>query len=391
MQADVFLYNRVVNILVCPDKFKGSLSATEVCDAVSNAIHKVLPSAVVQAVPLADGGEGTMALLTRLSGGSMISVVVRGPLFRPVTAEYGISADGETAFIEMALASGLLLLKPHERNPLNTSSVGTGDLIVHALDRGVKRIVLGIGGSATNDAGIGMASALGYTFMDASGNELQPIGENLIHLRTILPNHGRADNLHPRLSEVKVTLLCDVSNPLYGPDGAAFVYGPQKGANETDIRILDAGLRNFRRVVHKQLGISVDFPGAGAAGGLGAGARVFLHASVEKGVKHILEAVRFEEKLKAADVVITGEGKIDAQSFSGKVVSEVVRRSTKSGKVVYALCGKSELSAEDIHRLGIKKLVSLVDKRTPADQAIKDAANLIGERIRELFSYQYPE
>jgi glycerate kinase len=368
-----------VNILICPDKFKGSLKATEVCDAVAEGILANHPDAVIHAVPLADGGEGTCSLLTEWYKGNHIALEVHGPLFSPVTAHYGISADGNTAFIEMAEASGLTLLKAEERNPLLTTTVGTGELIADALRRGVKEIILGIGGSATNDAGIGMASALGYEFFDAGGEVLSPTGENLIHL-----HHVNTSKVDPSLKHVKVTALCDVTNPLYGPEGAAFVYGPQKGADRPALEMLDAGLRNFRRVVHKQLAGSVDFPGAGAAGGLGAGARIFLNAIVEKGINYIMRSTDLPARINDADVVITGEGKIDGQTFSGKVVSEVLRHAAKAGKPVIAVCGICDVSAEVIRSQGLDRVIALVDeKQTSRESAIENAASFIAQRIRE--------
>lgn len=369
-----------MNILVCPDKFKGSLTAREVCAAVESALLEIHPELTVRSMPLADGGEGTWSILTEWHGGTEVEVSVQDPLFRPILAHYGISGDGKIAFIEMAEASGLTLLKADERNALLTSSIGTGELMADALDRGVNQIILGIGGSATNDAGIGMASALGYLFYDASGEPLKPIGENLIHLRSI-----RTGQLHPRLREVNVTALCDVTNPLYGPDGAAHVYGVQKGADGAALDILDAGLRNFRRVVHKQLKVSVDFPGAGAAGGLGAGARAFLNASIRKGVNYIIENTDLEAKVNEADIVITGEGKIDGQTLSGKVVSEIIRLSAQAGKTVYAICGVCEIPSEEILARGVKQVISLVDDKTSPQSAIQHARTHVRSRIQEVF------
>ncbi|HEX8037555.1 MAG TPA: glycerate kinase, partial [Chryseosolibacter sp.] len=287
---------------------------------------------------------------------------------------------GDTAFIEMAVASGLALLKPEERNPLLTSTIGTGELIVGALSQGVGKIVLGLGGSATVDAGIGMASALGYRFLDSDGEELKPVGENLIHVRSI-----DAGAVSARLRNVRVVALCDVTNPLSGPDGAAYVYGPQKGGSQPALDLLDAGLRNIRRMVKKYLGVSADFPGAGAAGGLGAGARVFLNASIEKGITYILRSARLEEQIRDADLVITGEGKIDSQTFSGKVVSEVTRLAVASGKPVMAICGKCELAEGEWQSHGVGKLISLVDNGITAETAMKEASSLITRKIAAEF------
>jgi glycerate kinase len=368
--------DKIVKILICPDKFKGSLNAEEVCNAISKGIRSWRADAVVESVPLADGGEGTCDLLTRLHQGKNVDVEVCGPRFMRVKAHYGISNDGKTAFIEMAEASGLTRLRPEERNPLLTTTYGTGEMIGDALIRGVKKIVLGIGGSATNDAGIGMATALGYVFFDAGGEELKPTGENLIHL-----HHLNATAVNPALKQITVVALCDVTNPLYGPEGAAYVYGPQKGADQKAVELLDAGLRNFRRVVHKQLGTSVDFPGSGAAGGLGAGVKAFLNATIQKGVNYIIACSGLEEKMKQADLVITGEGKIDNQTFSGKVVSEVMRLAAKSDTPVVAVCGACEVPDSETRSYGLQKVISLVDENTSTDSAMKNASRLITERI----------
>jgi len=367
-----------VKILICPDKFKGSLTAREVCDAVGAGLARLPPRFVIQSVPLADGGEGTCELLTSWHGGNQISLQVTGPLFSPVTARYGVSSDGATAFIEMAEASGLSILRPEERNPLITTSVGTGELIADALKRGVRNIVLGIGGSATNDAGIGMASALGFEFYGAGGELLTPTGENLIHIR-----HIGSDHVHPKLGTARITALCDVTNPLYGPDGAAYVYGPQKGADKVAVELLDAGLRNFRRVAHKHQRISVDFPGAGAAGGLGAGARVFLNAVIRKGIDHVIESTGLDEKIRLADVVITGEGRLDWQTFSGKVVSEVLKLAEMRSKPVIAICGSCELTEEETLARGIARVISLVDDDTSSESAIQNAATHIARKVAE--------
>ena len=367
-----------MKILICPDKFKASLTAKEVCDAVGAGLARLQTRFVIQSVPLADGGEGTCELLTNWHGGNQIALQVSGPLFAPVTARYGISSDGETAFIEMAEASGLSLLRQEERNPLVTTSLGTGELIADALNRGARNIVLGIGGSATNDAGIGMASALGFGFYGAGGELLKPTGENLIHIRHIAIDHRR-----PELAAARITALCDVTNPLYGPDGAAYVYAPQKGADKVAVELLDAGLRNFRRVAHKYLRTSVDFAGAGAAGGLGAGARVFLNATIRKGVDHIIESTGLDEKICMADVVITGEGRLDWQTFSGKVVSEVLKLAEKRGKPVIAVCGSCELTEEETLARGIARVISLVDDDTSSESAIQNAASHIARKVAE--------
>lgn len=365
-----------MNVLICPDKFKGSLTAKQVCDAVGLGFLQARPDAQLQFLPLADGGEGTCQLLTEWSHGHKVEVEVRGPLFNPVKAHYGVSGDGHTAFIEMAVASGLTLLSPEERDPLLTTTFGTGELIADALNRNVKNIVIGLGGSATNDAGIGMAAALGYTFCDAEGGILKPIGENLIHL-----HHFKTDALNPLLKNVNVTALCDVTNPLFGQEGAAIVYGPQKGASKPAIELLDAGLQNFRRVIHKYLKKSVDFPGAGAAGGLGAGCRVFLNADMEKGVTYIIRNTELVDKIRKSDLIVTGEGKIDSQTFSGKVISEVIQLAQRAGKPVMAVCGMCDLPESETKAYGLMKVISLVDDHTPLESAMKDASAYLTRKV----------
>lgn len=372
-----------MKVLICPDKFKGSLDARGVCRAIEEGVLRIHPDAEVRSFPMADGGEGTCALLTDIHQGQVVDVQVTGPLFAPVNARYGISGDGQMAFIEMAQASGLTLLRPEERNPMITTSFGTGELIADAIRRKAKKIILGIGGSATNDAGIGMAAALGFSFLDVDGEVLKPIGENLIHIHHI----GR-DRVNPELKNMRIVALCDVINPLYGPNGAAFVYGPQKGATASQVTLLDAGLRTFRRVVHKEFGISVDFPGAGAAGGLGAGAYVFLSATMQRGIAFMMEHASLAEQIAHADLVITGEGKIDDQTFSGKVVSEVVRLASAARKTVIAVCGKSDLSSEELQRRGISRVVSLVNEKTSEVSAMKNTAHLLTERMALLLRDQ---
>lgn len=369
----------IVTILIAPDKFKGSLTAKQVCAAVVNGLHQVCKDALLHSVPMADGGEGTCDVLTEWAEGRYVEVQVDGPLFKPMTARYGISKAGDKAFIEMAAASGLTLLKDEDKNPLHTSTIGTGQLVADALSRNVRKIILGLGGSATVDAGIGMASALGYTFCDSENIPLKPVGENLIHIRSIY-----AATVLPELKNVSVTALCDVTNPLFGPQGAAYVFGPQKGAQPADLDILDAGLRNFNRMVKKHLAVAADFPGAGAAGGLGAGAKVFLQAGIESGIKYIIGTTKLEEKIRKADLVITGEGKIDEQTFSGKVVSEVTRISVKAGKPVVAICGKCDLPFDEIKSHGVSTLVSLVDETTTIESAMRNAEAIIAQKVAAL-------
>jgi glycerate kinase len=371
----------MVNILVAPDKFKGSLSATEVCQAVKEGLSQSGIRHTLTEVPLADGGEGTFDLLLHYFNGTRHSATVSGPLFHPVQAEYGISEDATTAWIEMASASGLQLIDGDKRNPLYTTTYGTGELISKAIDHGVKTIVLGIGGSATNDAGIGMASALGYAFLDRNHHVLKPIGKSLLQLKTISDK-----NVLPAVRKIEFIVLCDVTNPLHGSQGAAYVYGPQKGATSETIPLLDTGLKNFETVAKEVFKTDADFPGAGAAGGLGAGTRLFLNAHLHNGIDYIMKATALEKKIQHSDLVITGEGKLDTQSLSGKVVMEVSRLAFSSQKPVVVICGKNELTDADTSRRGIRHVLSLMDKDTPEKQAMIHAFDLIKNRVARYFS-----
>jgi len=317
-----------VNILICPDKFKGSLSAKQAAEALAQGILNKRKKSSIQCIPLADGGEGTLEVIQQMHGGQWVSVTVKDPLFRPIEASYLWLADQKTAYIEMARASGLGLLLKKEQNPLKTSTYGTGELIRHAAEAGATTIVLTIGGSATNDAGIGMAAALGYTFLDHNSAELQPTGENLIHVAEI-----KGSNPYPSILFI---VLSDVTNPLHGPQGAAQVYAKQKGANAIAIKQLDKGLIN----VDKWL--SADTPGAGAAGGLGAGALYFLGASLVPGAEWLLNKIHIERAIRKADFIVTGEGKIDQQSWSGKLISNIVSRADKQFKQSILVCGVFE-------------------------------------------------
>ncbi len=367
-----------MTILLAPDKFKGSLSASEVCLAIERGLNRISPLILVISMPMADGGEGTYELLTTHSNGSIVTCQVSDPLFRKINASYGISGDGSTAFIEMASASGLQLLTKEEHNPLKTTTFGTGELIADAINRGVKKIVLAIGGSATNDAGIGMAAALGMKFIAVDEKKFEPIGENLIHIHSMV-----ADKFIFDKNRIEVVVLCDVDNELFGQHGAAYVYSPQKGADHNSVQLLDAGLRNFAAVVESQLKSSVQFAGAGAAGGLGAGTKVFLNATFTRGIEYILKTTNLEDQIKRADLVITGEGKMDAQTLSGKVVMGVAQLANKHHKPVIALAGINELSPEKIQALGLQKVISLINEKTPASEAMTNASELISNRIYE--------
>ncbi len=357
-----------MRILIAPDKFRGSLTARQVADAMAEGGRLARPDADIVALPLADGGEGTAAVLTDATGGMWHTVSVSDPLGRPIEAGFGVSGDGHTAFVEMAQASGLALLTVDERDPGQTNTLGTGELVQRAIATGAMHIVLGIGGSATNDGGIGMAAALGWQFLDASGFVLDPIGNNLAHIRKLVPPPT------PPAPGVQFRVACDVTNPLCGPTGATSVYGPQKGASPEQLVSLDAGLQNFAQCIHEQFGIDVaDVPGAGAAGGLGAGALFFLNATLHPGVDLILDAVGFDACIAGVDLVLTGEGKLDRQTLNGKLLKGVAERAHRAHVPVVALCGTLDLEPSDLDTLGVRAAFSVLTRPQSLAEAILSA------------------
>jgi glycerate kinase len=375
-----------MTILIAPDKFKGSLSAQEVCDIIAEVLRSSGLFQIV-ALPLADGGEGTCELLTTFSGGTMIKVPVRDPLARTINSEYGISNDGRIAFLEMATASGLQLLKKEERNPLFTTTLGTGDLIRHALDRGVDQIIMGVGGSATNDGGMGMAESLGVVFYDASGNKLTGNGQNLAHIHSL-----DSSSVHPRLAQINFTIFCDVDNPLHGRNGAAYIFSPQKGADEQMVKELDNGLKHYQKILEQNYliraiptipRITVDFAGAGAGGGLPASLKAFASIKIRRGMDFIAEFTNLEEKIKSADFVITGEGKVDNQTLSGKVVKGVADLAKKHHKRLVIVAGKNELDRQHLAELGTTEVVTLVGDGMEEQEAIQYAAQVLKTRVKE--------
>ena len=356
-----------MKILVAPDKFKGSLNAIQVCEAIAEGIQEMDSGIEIIQCPLADGGEGTAEILTYHTQGNTITKEVNDPLMRPVEASFGISGDGTTAFIEMAVASGLYLLKAEERNCLYTTTYGTGELILEALHRGVRKIILGIGGSATNDCGMGMAAALGYRFLDKNGKQLEPVGKNLQYVAEI-DDSGLKFNTEA----LEVNIACDVDNPLYGENGAAWIYGPQKGADDEAIKILDQGLKKINEVFQRQYGTDANtIPGAGAAGGLGAGGVIFLNASLLPGVQLVMDQVNFQEMVEGVGLIITGEGKIDQQTIRGKVVKGVSEVGQQHHIPVAALCGTFEGSIDLIRKLGLIFAASIINKPETLDETIQ--------------------
>ncbi|QDV36673.1 glycerate kinase [Tautonia plasticadhaerens] len=364
--------------VIAPDKFKGSLSAVDACRAIALGVRRADDAAEVDEIPMADGGEGTVeALVTALDGTTRTSRVT-GPLGPPVEARFGLSGDGRTAFIEMAAASGLVLVPEDRRDPTVATTRGTGELIRAALDVGVDRIVVGIGGSATNDGGAGMAQALGYRLLDAGGDDLGPGGGPLARLDRIDPT-GR----DPRLDRVELAVACDVTNPLCGPDGASAVYGPQKGADREAVDRLDRNLRRLAEVVRRDLGRSVaDLPGAGAAGGLGAGLVAFGGGRLERGVELVSRTVGLADRLEGADLCLTAEGSLDEQTAHGKTIAGVALVARDRGCPVIALAGGIGPGAEALLGSGVSAFFSICDRPMALREAIDQADLLLG-RVAE--------
>ena len=371
-------------IVIAPDSFKGSLSAFEVCQAVARGIHITYPSAELITIPLADGGEGTVDTMVRATGGAYRTCIVMDPLSRPIEARYGILGTKDTAVIEMAAASGLPLVPVELRNPLHTTTFGTGQLIRDALEAGHARIILGIGGSATVDGGAGMAQALGVCFFDEAGEEITAsmTGMSIGHCCSI-----RTDRLHPGISQCRIVAACDVTNPLLGPTGAARIYGPQKGANPEEVLILEKNLHHFFDLVESGQKLSVrNLPGAGAAGGLGASLYAFLHADLQSGIALLLEAVDFETKVKDADLLITGEGQIDAQTLQGKAISGLLTITRKYQVPAIAIAGRIQGDISPLIHQGLRAAYAICQDRDDPEYSRKNAAKLIEQLIAEVIT-----
>ncbi|MGL4891958.1 MAG: glycerate kinase, partial [Aeromonas veronii] len=324
-----------MKIVIAPDSFKESLSAMAVADAIEAGFKQVLPNATYVKLPMADGGEGTVQSLVDATGGRILPVEVTAPLGNKVQGFVGLLGDGERAVIEMAAASGIHLVAPEQRNPLLTSSFGTGELILAALEMGVKHLILGIGGSATNDGGAGMIQALGGKLLKVDGSAIELGGAGLGELETI-----DLSGLDPRLGELVIEVACDVNNPLCGPKGASAVFGPQKGATPEMVVELDANLSRYADCIEQALGKQVkDIPGAGAAGGMGAALVGLLGAELKPGIQIVIEALKLAEEVADADLVITGEGRIDSQTIHGKTPIGVARCAKQFGKPVIGISG----------------------------------------------------
>lgn len=368
-------------IIIASDSFKGSISSKEVSNAAEMAIYQVFPQCQVIKIPVADGGEGTIEALVSFLNGSIISCKVHGPLMELIDAHYGILEDGKTAVIEMASASGLTLVPEKKRNPMLTSTYGTGELIKDALLRGCRNFLIGIGGSATNDAGTGMLNALGFRFLDSKGHELEQGGQILQQIDSIDDSQ-----VLPQLKQAIFTVACDVNNPLFGPNGAAYVFAGQKGADEKMINLLDKGLRNFSKIIELKRGKSIQsIPGSGAAGGLGGGFLAFLRTTLKPGIEMVLDTLDFEKQIEGADLIITGEGKIDRQTSMGKTPAGVLRAAGKMNIPVIAIGGCIE-DVTTLNELGFLSVLSIQPFPVPLELAMEKI--FAGDNIKRTIEQQ---
>ena len=379
--------NNNMKIILAPDSFKGSLTSLEVAEAMEAGIKRALPDAECIRIPMADGGEGTVQSLLDAIGGDLISCSVKGPAGQRVEAAYGMLADGSKAVIEMAAASGLALVHGSSKNPLKTTSYGTGELIRDALDRGARKIILGIGGSATNDGGTGMAQALGVVFRDADGRIIREKGAGgMLHRIESVDLSGT----HPGLRRAQIQVACDVDNPLTGENGASRVFAPQKGADEAMVKTLDANLKHLAAVIDRELGVDVDpIPGAGAAGGMGAGLLVFAGAELKRGIEIICKATSIEGHLSTADLVLTGEGRVDFQTAFGKTPAGIARLAGEYRVPVVAIGGGLADDAGEVFKHGIGGLEPAIARDMSLDEALANSREYIAnaaERVVRLIN-----
>jgi len=368
-----------MKIAIACDSFKESLTAVEAVEAAARGVLRAEPRCEVLKIPVADGGEGTVDALVAATNGEKIEETVTGPLSEPVRASYGILGDGQTAVIEMASASGLPLVPPDRRNPLLTTTYGTGELIKSAVERGVSRIIVGIGGSATVDGGVGMAQALGIRFLDTEGREVGRGGGELKKIARI-----DMSGLDERVRAVSFDVACDVDNPLLGENGAARVYAPQKGATPEMVEELEGALANLADVIERDIGVDVrNMPGAGAAGGLGAGLVAFLGAKLKSGVQLVIEAVKLRDRIADCDLLITGEGRMDGQAIFGKAPVGVARVARELGIPVVALVGSIGDGCEKVLAEGIGAYFSIINRPMALEEAMSNAARLLTEAAEQ--------
>lgn len=367
-----------MKVIIAPDKFKGSLSCFDVCEAIEQGLKQAGFTGDIHSFPLADGGDGFSAVLQYYLKTETINCDTVDPLNRKMTASYQWSSKDKTAIVEMAVASGIALLRQNELDPMVTSTYGTGLLIKDALAKGAKKMILGIGGSATNDGGTGILEALGFRFYDKNNQHIEQLsGGKLVQIETI--------EMPADLPAIEWTVCCDVSNPFYGPNGAAYVYGPQKGADEAKVKLLDDGLKNLAKVLYSATEKDISYvPGAGAAGGIAGGLMAALNASLKQGIDMVLEASNIHSEIHDADLVITGEGKLDDQSLQGKVIGSVAALAVDNGIPCIAFCGRLDLSQKEIEAAGLKAAFIIADNSVPLEESIRNAKRLLQQRAAEV-------
>ena len=371
-----------MKLLFASDSFKGTLTSDQTIELLTKAAEEVFGSCETSGVPVADGGEGTTDAVVKARSGEIITVPVHGPLMEMEQGFYGRLSDTE-AILEMAAASGLPMVPEEKRNPLNTTTYGTGELLKAALDAGYTEIAIAIGGSATNDGGMGFASALGIRFLDQEGNVLEGRGENLEKVA-----HIDMSGLDPAVQKAHFTVMCDVTNPLCGPNGATYTFGKQKGGTPEILDRLEKGMQNYRDVIIREFGINPDeIQGSGAAGGLGAALKVFLHAEMKSGIETVLDLIDFDARLEGVDLVVTGEGRTDWQSCFGKVMQGVGDRSAKHQVPVVALCGGLGPDYEKIYAHGIRSIMTTVDGPMPLKEALDNASELYYKGAIRMFRF----
>ncbi len=371
-----------MNLLFTSDSFKGTLTSAQTIDLLTKAAKEVFGDCTCSGVPVADGGEGTTDAVIQAAGGEKVDVDVHGPLMEPVKAYYG-KLDEKRAVMEMAVASGLPMVPEDKRDPRNTTTYGTGELIREMLNQGFTDISIALGGSATNDGGMGAMRALGVKFLDADGKELMGCGADLGKVA-----HIDASGLEGRVKDTKFTIMCDVTNPLCGPDGATYTFGKQKGGTPEILDELEAGMEHYRDVIKEEFGTNADaIPGSGAAGGLGAAFSVFLHGEMKSGIETVLDLIDFDERLDGVDLVVTGEGQTDWQSCFGKVMQGVGCRCKAKGVPAVALVGSLGKGAEDIYAYGISSLMTTVDAVMPLEEVLDRAEELYHRGAVRMFRF----
>ncbi|RKD22833.1 glycerate kinase [Ammoniphilus oxalaticus] len=369
-----------MKIIIAPDSFKGSASAPEVAVAIERGVKNALPQAETVLVPVADGGEGTMDSLVSATGGHFVEVTVKGPLQAPVQAAFGVLGDGVTCVIEMASASGLYLVSDAERDPLKATTYGTGELIKKALDDGYRRFILAIGGSATNDGGVGMLQALGLQVFDQQGAAVGYGGGVLDQIQQI-----DQSGWDPRIAKSEFLIASDVQNPLVGPDGASYVFGPQKGATPEMVKQLDHNLKHWADLVEREKGVRLhDLPGAGAAGGIGGAFQAFFPSEMKRGIDIVIEFTKLEEKMQGAHLVFTGEGQIDYQTASGKTPMGVAQAAQKQGIPVVVIAGSIGEGIDTLYQYGITSIHSLVNAPMSLEDAMTRAEELLEQRAEQI-------